>query len=237
MAYFGDLRHPLQGKVFRQIQRPSRESIEEIARTYTGFIVDRLGKHGVMHHSIKPLNSKMKVCGPAITVLGPDLALRRMAADLAESGDVIVIEAGGSVDYGLFGDGTALKMTLCGVQGIIIDGSTRDANRICEIDFPCFCRGVNLKNYDYPVFPKFGAVNVPIVCGGVAVNPGDLIFGDGDGVLVIPRDFVDSISLNVKTDYLREAMERVSLGQDFRFDVEQDLISRGYQFVDQPFVK
>jgi 4-hydroxy-4-methyl-2-oxoglutarate aldolase len=233
MAYDGPLRHPYQGKIYTQIERPLAEHIEIVRQTYTGFVVDRLGKHGVMHHSLKPLDRSMKICGSAITVLGPDLALRRMAADLAQPGDVLVIAAGGTVDYGLFGDGTALKMSLRGVQGVVIDGSTRDAQRIVEMGFPCFCKGVNLRNYDYPVFARFGAVNVPVSVGGTIVNPGDLIFGDADGVLVVPRAFVPLLAQNIQEQYTQEAVERVGLGKDFSFDVKVELLQRGYEFINE----
>jgi 4-hydroxy-4-methyl-2-oxoglutarate aldolase len=234
MAYDGPLKHPDQGKIHTRILRPDAADIDVIRQTYTGFVVDRLGKHGVMHHAIKPLDPATKICGPAVTVLGPDLALRRMAGDLAEPGDVLVIAAGGGEDYGLFGDGTALKMSLRGVQGVVIDGATRDANRIVQMGFPCFCRGVNLRNYDYPVFPRFGAVNVPVTAGGAIVKPGDLIFGDADGVLVIPRLFVPALVENIREQYASEARERVLLDADFRFNVKDDLLSRGYQFTDEP---
>jgi 4-hydroxy-4-methyl-2-oxoglutarate aldolase len=235
VAYYGELKHPLQGKIFRNIIRPSAEDISAIGIAYSGYLVDRMGKLGVVHPGIKPLGPEMKVCGPAITVLGPDLTMRRMASDLAHAGDVLVIAAGGGNDYACFGDGTALKMSLGGVAGVVIDGPTRDAERIRMLGFPCFCSGTNLRNYDYPVFPKFGGINVPVVIGGVHVEPGDLIFGDSDGVLVIPRNFVNILAKHVLEDFANEGRERASLKSPFKFDVEQELIERGYDVQDGPY--
>lgn len=232
MAYYGKLRHPHQGKIYTSIRRPAPDDIRRIAATYTGLVVDRIGKYGVMDHSIKPLTSSMRLCGPAITVLGPDLSVRRMAADLAQPGDVLVIAAGGTQDYACFGDGTALKMSLRGVSGVVIDGMTRDADRLKSMGFPCFCKGTNLRNYDYPVFARYGAVNVPISCGNTIVNPGDLVFGDADGVLVIPRDFVPKIASHLLDDFLEESAERVALDGSFRFAEDANLKSRDYEFID-----
>lgn len=235
MAYFGDLRHPLQRKVYKRINRPDQVNVKLIASTYTGFIVDRMGKHGVMHHSIKPLSSTMKICGPAVTVLGPELSLRRMAADVVEPGDVLVIAAGGSNDYSCFGDGTALKMKLRQVQGVVVDGATRDASRINALGFPCFCSGVTMKNFDYPVFETLGAVNVPVVCGGVQVNPGDLIFGDSDGILVIPKNFLPTLCADLKKELMDETVERLSLDETFKFNTQEDLERAGYEIIDSAY--
>lgn len=235
MAYYGDLKHPFQGKVYRRIERPAIEHIETIAGTYTGFIIDRVGKHGALNHRIKPLHPEMRVCGPAVTVLGPELSLRLMAADIAQPGDVLMIAAGGVEDYACFGDGTARNMALQGIQGVVIDGSARDGRRIVTLGFPCFCSGITMRNYDYPVFAKLGAVNVPVSCGGAIINPGDLLFGDADGVICIPRMFVPELCENLREALLIETEERLALGRDFRFNVEEELLNRGYDVVDGSF--
>lgn len=109
MAVEGIHRHSIQGKIVRKIQRPSKEIIEAFKACYTAFASDYLGKFSVLNHHIQPLSSGMRICGPAVTSLGPDLTVRRMAIDLAEPGDVLVVAAGGVVDYACFGDGTARK--------------------------------------------------------------------------------------------------------------------------------
>ncbi len=232
--YDGHLAHPYQRRVYKSIDRPNADAIRVIASTYTGFVVDRIGKHGVMDPAIKPLSSETVICGPAITVLGPDLTLRRVAADLACSGDIIVIAAGGA-SYACFGDGTARKMKLAGVQGVVIDGFTRDARRVAALRFGCFCRGSTLANYDYPVFPQLGAINVPVSCGNAIVYPGDLIFGDADGVLVIPRKFVDELAVGLQHDLMVETQDRLALKKGYKFNELGQLVERGYDVVDGPF--
>ena len=235
MAYYGNLKHPLQGKIYTKIKRPDTADVRTIGQTYTGFLVDRIGKHGALTSRIKPLDPESRVCGPAVTVLGPELSLRRAAADVAEPGDVLIIAAGGSDNYACFGDGTARKMAVQGVQGVVVDGSVRDARRITRLGFPCFCLGVTVANYDYPVFPKLGAVNVPVSCGGTIVDPGDLIVGDSDGVLCIPRSFVAILAENLLEDLHSETAERLQIDNTFRFGVESELLERGYEFIEEYF--
>jgi 4-hydroxy-4-methyl-2-oxoglutarate aldolase len=232
--YTGTLLHPHQMLVYKSIPRPERKHIEAIANTYTGFVVDRVGKHGVLDSDIKPLRADTKMCGPAITVLGPDLAVRRAAADIAEPGDVLVIAAR-QASFACFGDGTARKMRLAGVHGVVIDGFTRDARRIAALNFHCFCRGSTLSNFDYPVFGRYGAINVPVSCGNTIVNPGDIIFGDADGVLVIPRRFVPDLATNLAADFLAETRERLSLKPGYSFNELDTLRDRGYEINDGCF--
>jgi 4-hydroxy-4-methyl-2-oxoglutarate aldolase len=233
-VYDGHLSHPHVGKVYKQILRPNPEHVRLIRATYTGFIVDRMGKYGIVDSQIKPLRQDSVICGPAITVLGPDLATRRAAADIAESGDVLVVAAGDS-SFACFGDGTARKMKLAGVQGVVIDGLTRDARRIAALNFPCFCRGTSLSNFDYPVFSKLGAINVPVVCGNALVYPGDLIFGDADGVLVIPRKFVGELADGIQEALLSETIERLALKPGYIFGALEELHQRGYTISEGSF--
>lgn len=85
-------------------------------------------------------------------------------------------------------------MMLKKMQGAVIDGSTRDAGGIRALGFPTFVKGITPRNYHYPVSPEYGSVNVPVVCGGVLINPGDLIIGDDDGVIVIPIDETERLN-------------------------------------------
>src|SRR5437773_1331354 len=114
------------GVIREHFQRPSKDVVDALAQCYTGFVLDRLGKVGAMRH-ISPLSPGMRVCGPATTCQGPDLTLRRMAIDLAMAGDVLVVAAGGNQAIACFGDGTARRMLLKGLQSAVIDGATRDA--------------------------------------------------------------------------------------------------------------
>ena len=223
-------RHDHQGVINCKITRPDPESIAKIAETYSAFVLDRMGKYGACSPRIKPLSSGMRLCGPAVTQLGADLSVRRMAIDLAQEGDVLVVAAGGLDDYSCFGDGTALRMSRKNMAGAVIDGCVRDSGFLREMNFPTFCRGVTPRNYHYPLAAEYGGVNVPVSVGGVTVHPGDLIFGDDDGVVVVPLDMVDRIAKIVSADILDERELRAGMTSFVPFGVEDELRARGYTF-------
>lgn len=223
-------KHFYQGKIVKHFERPDRSVVEALSKAYSGFILDRMGKYGAMHIDIKPLDPAMTVCGTATTSLGPDLSLRRMAIDLAQHGDVLVVAACGTKDYACFGDGTALKMKLKGMAGAVIDGATRDSGRIIQLGFPTFAKGATPRNYHYPVDLDYGAVNVPVVCGGVLVNPGDIIFGDADGIIVIPKEMATQLAATIVSAVEDEAKMREAMKTYIPFDLEKELQERGYVF-------
>ena len=223
--------HTRQGVINCNIVRPNPDSVAKIAETYSAFVLDRMGKHGVCLPNLKPLSQGMRVCGPAVTQLGADLSVRRMAIDLAEAGDVLVIGAGGIEDYSCFGDGTATRMALKNMAGTVIDGATRDAGFLREMQWPTFSRSVTSRNYHYPVAAEYGGVNVDIGFAGTIVRPGDVIFGDDDGVVVIPLEMVDDLAELVTKDIESERAFRRNMTEFVPFDVEDELIDRGYRFV------
>jgi 4-hydroxy-4-methyl-2-oxoglutarate aldolase len=230
MAVLGVHRHPNQGRIVREIQRPRLEVIAVFRDCYSAFALDYLGKLGAMSLDLLPLSPGMKMCGPAVTSLGPDLSVRRMAIDLAMPGDVLVVAAGGATNFACFGDGTARRMMLKQISGVVIDGSTRDAAGIRALNFPTFVRGITPRNYHYPVSGEYGAVNVPVVCAGVLITPGDIILGDDDGVVVIPQDAAEELSRKISTTLSQETIERENMTQYEPFNLEEELRQRGYRF-------
>jgi len=144
-------------------------------------------RRGTMHGRVAPVHQNMKVAGPAFTVEvrpGDNLMIHAAIA-LAQPGDVLVIDGKGDQTAALMG---TLMLSACkkrGLAGVIVDGSIRDKLEILELDFPVFSAGFN------PAGPtKFvpGRINHPISAGGATVNPGDLVVGDADGVVVIERE-------------------------------------------------
>jgi 4-hydroxy-4-methyl-2-oxoglutarate aldolase len=221
-----------QGVIRKSFRRPPADVVAAIAKCYTGFIIDRTGKQGFMSPAMKPIANGLKVCGPATTVLGADLEVRRMAINLAQAGDVLVIAADGVIDHACFGDITALRMQLKGMNGIVIDGAVRDAAVIRQMQFPVFCKGVTARNYNYPYGGDHGGVNVPIVCDGVAVNPGDIVLGDDDGVIVVPQADAIRIAKTVLAELAEEHVKKRGLTEWQPWPIEGVLRERGYRFED-----
>ncbi|NLG78385.1 MAG: hypothetical protein GX492_00910 [Firmicutes bacterium] len=168
-------------------QRPPRDLLAAIGELSTPTALECLKGHFNMSSEIKPLWTGAKVVGSALTVacrVGDNLTLHK-AIELAEPGDVIVADAGGYREAGgMWGEIMALAARKRGVAGVVIDGAARDVPILRAMKFPIFARtsspGATSKK-------SFGSINRPIVCGGVLVNPGDIVLGDDDGVVIIPR--------------------------------------------------
>jgi RraA family protein len=145
-----------------------------------------------MHGRIKPISPQMKVAGPAVTVEvrpGDNLAIHAALA-IAQPGDVIVVDGKGDLSAALIGEIMSTQAAASGIAGIIIDGAVRDADALSRGHFPVFAAGLNPSG---PTKAIAGRVNHPVSVAGVAINPGDLIIGDMDGVVVLPREEVAAL--------------------------------------------
>jgi len=225
-------RAPQQGVIKLSFDRSASGAVRPLSGCYTGFVLDRLGKLGFMSPAMKPLSLGTRICGLATTALGAELEVRRMAINMARPGDVLVIAAGGVTDYACFGDATALRMQLKGMAGCVIDGSTRDAASLREMKFPIFVKGVTARNYHYPYGGDHGAVNVPIVCDGVLIHPGDVVLGDDDGVVVVPAAVAITLAQTIERELAVERATRKAMTSFKPYDVQGILAERGYRFED-----
>jgi len=179
-------KHLLHGQVLDQIDRAPRVLVDRLGRHAPATIVDAMGGTGAMHYEIKPLIPDRRIAGTAVTILtrGGDVLYVKRALDVAGPGDVLVIDAEACKEHAVFGDRFAQFFGRRGVVGAVIDGAVRDSDGIIAQGFPVFCRSTCIP-YMSSVGP--GAINVAVSCGGVVVNPGDVIVGGRDGVVVVPR--------------------------------------------------
>ena len=164
----------------------------------TAELADAAGVPIAMDHRIRPVWAGATLAGPAFTVRTPagEHPAVRAATDEAPPGAVIVVDGAGAVDRALWGDKMARLALDRGVAGLVVDGAVRDAEGIAELGFPVFAAGVTPTP---PRREREGEVGVPITCGGLTVRPGDVVYGDGDGVVVVPGERHDEI--------LRQALE------------------------------
>jgi 4-hydroxy-4-methyl-2-oxoglutarate aldolase len=176
----------LHGRIVEKVARAPAALVERLGRHDAATIVDAMGGVGAMHHTIKPLVGETRIAGSALTVLTApgDVLYVKKALDLVRPGDAVVIAAEGALDRAVFGDHFARFFAHRGAVAAVIDGATRDSQGVVELGFPLFCRACCVA-YQSSVGP--GAINVPIVCGGVAVAPGDIVVGNRDGVVVVPQ--------------------------------------------------
>jgi 4-hydroxy-4-methyl-2-oxoglutarate aldolase len=187
------LKDPPLLTVRRKFQRPPRNLIAELEGAQTGHIVDAMLGRAAMDHRIKPVDAACaQFVGPALTCqTGADDNLAILAAlALAEPGDVIVAAADGFAETAVVGDNVTMMAKNKGVVAIVIDGMARDSYGIVPVGLPVFARGITPNSC---VRSGPGKVGLPVVCGGVAVDPGDVILGDRDGVVVIPQGKLEAI--------------------------------------------
>jgi RraA family protein len=161
-------------------------------------------EHEFMDPGLRPIGARFTFCGPAVTVrcFGTDSAIVHYAVDMAQAGDVIVVDRLGDRRYACWGGGVALAAQVKGLAGAIVDGMLTDRVEIEDLGFPVFGRGLSPVTTRTPGLT--GELNVPVRCGGVLVNPGDIILADDDGVLVLAPERVAAIVEQFMPRVLRE---------------------------------
>jgi regulator of RNase E activity RraA len=203
-------KHLYHGTINDSIARPAKELVAAFLPHDTAKVGDAMGRYGVMDFEIKAIAVGMRVLGPAVTVLTrPGDALYVAAvADIAQPGDVIVVDSGGYKDVSIIGERIVQYMQeKRGLNGIVVDGAVRDVRGIRDLGFPTFARAITPRIFGSQ---GPGAINVPISCGGVPVNPGDLILGDDDGVVVVPLADIERV-LHLTEEHLAGELHRLDL--------------------------
>ena len=177
---------PVALTIRRNFVRPASQLLRAYRGAPTGFVTDSHNGQGCLDYRIKPIDPSMTVCGPALTCYcSPTDNLAAMAAlDFAKKGDVIVIAARNDQTAAVIGDRWAMWAKKVGVAGIVCDGLVRDIVGLLQVGIPVFARGL-APNSGFKHGP--GEINTRISCGGIAVDPGDIVVGDRDGVVVVPR--------------------------------------------------
>ncbi|HEY0877305.1 MAG TPA: RraA family protein [Zeimonas sp.] len=175
------------------------KGFEEVATASVADAVDKVcGRRGYMEHALKPRINERRIVGPAVTVLEesttesvpPQHALDLI--DEAQPGSVVVIAVGGEADVAVWGGLMTAGAFARGLAGAVLDGGVRDIAEIRrDYDFPVIARSVSPGT----TLGRFRTVasNVPVTCGGIEVNPGDLVVGDIDGVVVVPRKHAEAV--------------------------------------------
>ncbi|MFD3909973.1 RraA family protein [Streptomyces sp. NPDC058603] len=180
-------------EIHTKVKRPTRSEIAALSRLPVASIVDALGKRGALSYCLRLQTPGLVLCGSAVTALGPDVTVRRASIDLAQPGDVVVVAAGGSKERSCFGSVTAQHMQSRDITGVLVDGMVRDVAELRRIGFPTVARGATPLNYDYPASRENGGVNVPVDIDGVRITPGDVVVGDEDGTVIVPRAQVAAV--------------------------------------------
>ncbi len=187
-------------RIIATIKRPPADVVARIAKLHVGVTGFEVGPRQTMHPSIKPLDPSWRICGPAVTVRAEywyDRMVGELAPKFVTPGDVIVIDAGGYEDIAVWGMSMSISAKAAGAAGVVLDGATMNSALLVRErpQLPIFARAVSAvaTTSDGP-----GSINVPVICGGVIVNPGDIVLGDSDGVVVLSPEIADAVIANVK---------------------------------------
>ena len=223
------------GIVKRDIVRADAAAVARLSRVSVATIHEAMGRVGLMKPYMRPVYPGAHVCGPAVTALlhpGDNWMLHVVAEQLRE-GDVIVAACSADSDAGFFGELLATSFRALGGLGLVIDGGVRDVKELTSMQFPVFARAINAKG---TVKETLGSVNLPVVCAGALVNPGDVVVADDDGVVVVPAASAAEVADAAEAREANEVEKRAklaagALGLDM-YKMREALEKAGLKYID-----
>ena len=223
------------GIVKRNIDRANKSAVEKLSRYGVATIHEAMGRVGLMHPYMRPIYAGARMCGTAVTVLlqPGDNWMMHVAAEQIQPGDVVVAACTVDNTDGFFGDLLATSYRARGAKGLIIDGGVRDVADLTEMQFAVFSRAISARG---TVKATLGSVNIPVVCAGATVNPGDVVVADMDGVVVVPgriaREAADAAEAREANEAdKREKLAQGVLGLDM-YKMREPLAKAGLRYID-----
>lgn len=221
-------------RIYLKRHLPSKEVIERLRKIPVATIGDCMGRNCALHHTIHLMTSPVEnMCGPALTVhsLGADNLYFHRALDMAVEGDVIIVDTNGCETNSLIGENIVCNAVYKKLGGLVFESPIRDIDGVSKVQLPIYSIGTT-PGGPHKCGP--GEINTPISCGGVSVNPGDIIVGDKDGVIVVPRLFAEEICAAAEKYYI-EDMKSQQAAKDGSWNrdwVEQKLKATGVEIID-----
>lgn len=219
-------------QIRKTIHRPAKELIDGFAGLPVANIADMMNRMFCLDAKIRPINRE-PLCGPAFTIStrpGDNLMLHK-ALDMAQPGDILVVAAQGDQTNSIMGELMALWAIKRGLGGFVFDGAIRDVGSLKNMDIPIYASGITPAG---PYKDGPGEINFSVCCGGVVINPGDILVGDEDGIVVIRPEDAPALLKKAQAKQLAEqkTMKEIENMAWDRTWVDKALAERGCEYVD-----
>ena len=227
----------MNGTVVRNIRRADTAVVESLGRLGVATVHEAQGRIGLMQPYMRPLWRGARIAGSAVTALchPGDNWMIHVAVEVLRPGDVLIVACSSESTDGGFGELLATSLKARGAKGVVLDIGCRDAHEIAEMRFPLWSRAISAKG---TVKATIGSVNVPVVCAGVQVHPGDVVVADDDGVVIVRRADAETVvkageEREKKEAASRARLEKGELGLDI-YGMRKALEDKGLKYIDGP---